>query len=203
MSDAYRIALLPGDGIGPDVVDEAVKVLRAVEPSIDAAFDFTEFSVGAGEYLRSGDPLPESTFARLKDFDAILLGAMGLPGVRWPDGTEMTFPQIDLREKLDLYCGLRPIRLYHETHSPLKGVKADEIDFLILRENTEGLFFSRLNKPKLECNGGSRYHAHLKRAKRTTLSLGICAGAKTTQTRNPGRQSECSAINGLLPAYLR
>ena len=72
---------------------------------------------------------------------------MGLPGVRWPDGTEMT-PQIDLREKLDLYCGLRPIRLYHEAHSPLKGVKAGEIDFLILRENTEGLFFSRLNEPR-------------------------------------------------------
>src|SRR6478609_295405 len=146
MNDTYRIALLPGDGIGPDVVAEAVKVLRAIEPSIDPNFDFTELSVGAGEYLRSGDPLPEATFLRLKDFDAILLGAMGLPGVRWTDGTEMT-PQIDLRERLDLYCGLRPIRLYHEAHSPLKGVKADEIDFLIIRENTEGLFFSRLDEP--------------------------------------------------------
>jgi 3-isopropylmalate dehydrogenase len=145
MSDSYRIALLPGDGIGPDVIAEAVKVLRAVELPT-ASFEFAEFSVGAGEYLRSGNPLPEATFLRLKDFDSILLGAMGLPGVRWPDGTEMT-PQIDLRERLDLYCGLRPIRLYHEAHSPLKAVKSGEIDFLILRENTEGLFFSRLNKP--------------------------------------------------------
>ena len=141
MNENYRIALLPGDGIGPDVIAEAVKVLRAIEPSTDARFEFTELSAGASEYLRSGDPLPETTFHRLRDFDAILLGAMGLPGVRWPDGTEMT-PQIDLREKLDLYCGFRPIRLYHEAHSPLKGVKAGEIDFLILRENTEGLFFS-------------------------------------------------------------
>jgi 3-isopropylmalate dehydrogenase len=146
MNENYRIALLPGDGIGPDVIAEAVKVLRAIEPSTGARFEFSELSVGAGEYLRSGDPLPETTFDRLRDFDAILLGAMGLPGVRWPDGTEMT-PQIDLREKLDLYCGLRPIRLYHEAHSPLKGMKAGEIDFLILRENTEGLFFSRLNEP--------------------------------------------------------
>ena len=151
MKEIYRIALLPGDGIGPDVVVEAVKVLRAVERSIDSNFEFTEFSVGAGEYLRSGDPLPEDTFLRLKDFDAILLGAMGLPGVRWSDGTEMT-PQIDLREKLDLYCGLRPIRLYHEAHSPLKAAKSGGIDFLILRENTEGLFFSRLNKPKTDGN---------------------------------------------------
>jgi 3-isopropylmalate dehydrogenase len=149
MNENYRIALLPGDGIGPDVIAEAVKVLRAIEPSSDASFEFTELSVGAGEYLRSGDPLPEATFDRLRDFDAILLGAMGLPGVRWPDGTEMT-PQIDLREKLDLYCGLRPIHLYHEAHSPLKGVKAGEIDFLIIRENTEGLFFSRLDEPKPE-----------------------------------------------------
>jgi 3-isopropylmalate dehydrogenase len=85
----------------------------------------------------------------LKEFDAILLGAMGLPDVRWPDGTEMT-PQIDLREKLDLFCGLRPIRLYHESHSPLKGQAAGAIDFLIIRENTEGLFFSRLEKTPLD-----------------------------------------------------
>ena len=147
MKSAYRIALLPGDGIGPDVVAETLKVLHAMEPGIPAKFEYEELSVGAGEYLRSGDPLPAATFERLREFDAILLGAMGLPAVRWPDGTEMT-PQIDLREKLDLFCGLRPIRLYHESHSPLKGRQKGEIDFLIIRESTEGLFFSRLNKPK-------------------------------------------------------
>jgi 3-isopropylmalate dehydrogenase len=147
MPKTYRFALLPGDGIGPDVTAEAVKVLRAVGTGAEAAFDFEELSVGAGEYQRSGDPLPPSTFERLKTFDAILLGAMGMPDVRWPDGTEMT-PQIDIREKLDLYCGLRPIRLYHESHSPLKRMKSGDIDFLIIRENTEGLFFSRLNKPQ-------------------------------------------------------
>jgi 3-isopropylmalate dehydrogenase len=144
MPETFRIALLPGDGIGPDVVVEAVKVLRAVAPD---RLVYEELSVGANEFLRSGDPLPAATFERLKDFDAVLLGAMGLPDVRWPDGTEMT-PQIDLREKLDLYCGLRPIRLYHESHSPLKKYGAGEINFLIIRENTEGLFFSRLDKPR-------------------------------------------------------
>ncbi len=146
MKSVYRIALLPGDGIGPDVVAEACKVLRAVEPQLPSKLEYEELSVGAGEYLRSGDPLPPTTFDRLSGFDAILLGAMGLPAVRWPDGTEMT-PQIDLREKLDLFCGLRPIRLYHGSHSPLKDKQKGEIDFLIIRENTEGLFFSRLNKP--------------------------------------------------------
>jgi 3-isopropylmalate dehydrogenase len=147
MKSTYRIALLPGDGIGPDVVAEALKVLHAIESRLPAKLEYEELSVGAGEYLRSGDPLPPATFDRLAAFDAILLGAMGLPAVRWPDGTEMT-PQIDLREKLDLFCGLRPIRLYHESHSPLKGRKTGEIDFLIIRENTEGLFFSRLNRPE-------------------------------------------------------
>jgi len=142
MKSTYRIALLPGDGIGPDVTAEAVKVLQAVAPQLE----YEELSVGAGEYQKSGDPLPPATFEHMSGFDAILLGAMGLPSVRWPDGTEMT-PQIDIREKLDLFCGLRPIRLYHESHSPLKGRKAGEIDFLIIRENTEGLFFSRLNRP--------------------------------------------------------
>ena len=81
---AWRIALLPGDGIGPDVVAEAVRVLQVVAP----ALVYEELQVGAGEYLRSGDPLPEGSFDRLRDFDAILLGAMGIPGVRWPSGVE-------------------------------------------------------------------------------------------------------------------
>ena len=139
----YSIALLPGDGIGPEVVAAAVEVLRALERRFDSfRLEFEELSVGAGEYLRSGDPLPEATYRRLEQFDAILLGAMGLPDVRWPNGTEMA-PQLDLRERMELYAGLRPIKLYHADFTPLKGYEAGEIDFVILRENTEGLFHSR------------------------------------------------------------
>jgi 3-isopropylmalate dehydrogenase len=142
----YRIAVLPGDGIGPEVIAEAVKVLRTVESRLDGvSFELEEFSVGAGEYLRSGDPMPPETFERCKEADAILLGAMGLPGVRWPSGTEMA-PQLDLRERLELYAGVRPIRLYHAGHSPLKKYGAGEIDLVIFRESTEGMFWSRLAK---------------------------------------------------------
>lgn len=142
----FRIAVLPGDGIGPDVMAEGLKVLRAVEAQLNGVqFELREFSVGAGEYLQSGDPLPAATFEAIKEFDAILLGAMGLPNVRWPHGIEMT-PQIDLREKLDLYCGLRPIKLYHAQDTPLKNYGAGEIDLLIVRESTEGLFSARLNQ---------------------------------------------------------
>jgi Isocitrate/isopropylmalate dehydrogenase len=142
----YRIAVLPGDGIGPDVIAEAVKALRAVESRLpEVTFELEELSMGAGEFLRSGDPLPPATFERCKTADAILLGAMGLPGVRWPGGTEMA-PQLDLRERLELYAGVRPIRLYHAGHSPLKKYGAGEIDLVIFRESTEGMFWSRLGK---------------------------------------------------------
>ncbi|MFN0104645.1 MAG: isocitrate/isopropylmalate dehydrogenase family protein [Bryobacteraceae bacterium] len=137
----FRIAVLPGDGIGPDVTAEGLKTLRAVESAIpELRFHCDEMPVGAGEFLCGGNPLPAETLERMKDYDVILLGAMGLPGVRWPDGKEMT-PQIDIREKLDLYCGVRPIRTYHADDSPLK--KGANIDFVLIRENTEGLFFGR------------------------------------------------------------
>ena len=81
MPPTFRIAVLPGDGIGPDVIGEAVKVLRSVETQLGGVhFELEEFSVGAGEYLRSGDPLPPETFERCKQFDAILLGAMACRG---------------------------------------------------------------------------------------------------------------------------
>ena len=138
-----NIAVLPGDGIGAEVMREGVKVLRAVEAQLRGVrFELSEVSVGAAEYLRSGNPLPPAAFEACRAADAILLGAMGLPEVRWPNGKELT-PQIDLREQLDLYCGLRPIRLYHANDTLLKGVGAGEIDLVLVRESTEGLFSAR------------------------------------------------------------
>ncbi len=142
----FHIATLPGDGIGPEVVRESLRVLAAVEKRLTGvSFRIAEHSVGAGEYLKNGDPLPAATVEKFKAADAILLGAMGLPSVRWPNGVEMT-PQVDIREKLDLFNGVRPIKLYHESHTPLKGYGGvgHPIDFVIIRENCEGLFSERL-----------------------------------------------------------
>jgi len=147
MTRTFQIAVLAGDGIGPEVVNESLKVLQTVEAKLrDVRFTCEHCSVGAGEYLKNGDPLPASALECMQACDAILLGAMGLPSVRWPSGVEMT-PQIDIREKLDLYNGVRPIKLYHESHSPLKGyggAGGKPIDFVIIRENCEGLFSERL-----------------------------------------------------------
>jgi 3-isopropylmalate dehydrogenase len=144
----FNIAVLPGDGIGVDVTRETVRVLQALKFG-GATLAFQEFSVGAAEYLKNGDPLPDAAYQACRTSDAVLLGAMGLPNVRWPDGKEMT-PQIDLREKLQLYCGLRPIKLYHANDTPLKKYQAGEIDFVIIRESTEGLFSARLSKASPE-----------------------------------------------------
>ena len=141
---SFNIALLPGDGVGPEVVGATCQVLDAAVEKLDEfSLSYGTLSVGAGEYLANGDPLPDATVEQLKTYDAILLGAMGLPEVRWPNGVEMT-PQIDIREKLDLYQGVRPIKLYHSEHSPLRVAEHQTIDFVIMRENCEGLFSARL-----------------------------------------------------------
>jgi len=148
----FRIAVLSGDGIGPEVMAEAVRVLNAVtEFSPDVRFELIELAAGAGHFLQSGVALPAETLAACEQADAILLGAMGLPNVLNLDGREVA-PQIDLREKLDLYCGLRPIRLFHSADSPLKQVQGGEIDLVIVRESTEGLFSTRHALPAPTAN---------------------------------------------------
>lgn len=133
----YRIAVLPGDGIGPEVMAEGIKALKAVERRLQTArFELNEFPAGAGECQRGSHPLPEKTLHQCREHEAMLLGTMGLRGVPWPDGT--TSPQSELRERLDLYCGLRPVRLYRGTDSPLKGYSTGAIDLMIVLANPEG-----------------------------------------------------------------
>lgn len=143
VKQTFQIAVLGGDGIGPEVTDQAVRLLQAAQSQLsDVGFEFTEYSVGVGEYQRNGDPLPEKAFDACRSSDAVLLGAMGLPNVRYPNGKEIA-PQLDLRERLELFGGVRPIRLFHSSDTPLKGYEAGEIDFVLVRESTEGLFAGR------------------------------------------------------------
>ena len=137
----YRIAVLPGDGIGPEIMQASLAVLRAVE-SPDLSFEFTELPFGAGHFRATGEMLPPRVVEECKRADAIFLAAIGLPEVRLPDGTEVQ-PQIivGLRKELDLYAAIRPIKLYPGVKSVLADV-GKGIDFVILRENTEGLFAS-------------------------------------------------------------
>jgi 3-isopropylmalate dehydrogenase len=133
-----RIAVVPGDGIGIEVVAQGVKVLQAVRPEIET----TSYDLGAARYKRTGEVLPDSVLAELAEHDAILLGAVGgAPGdPDLPPGILERGLLLKLRFAFDQYVNLRPSRLWPGTAGPLASVKAGEIDFVVVREGTEGLY---------------------------------------------------------------
>jgi 3-isopropylmalate dehydrogenase len=138
----FHIAVLPGDGIGPEVMAPTLEILRRVEtitPSLQ--FRFSEGAAGAGHYKETGKSMPDSTIKLCEEADAILLGACGLPSVRYPDNTEI-MPQVELRFIFDLYAGVRPARLIPGVPSPIVDAHKHGIDFVLIRESTEGLFAS-------------------------------------------------------------
>jgi 3-isopropylmalate dehydrogenase len=140
-NNALHVAVLAGDGIGPEVMAPALEVLRKIEVTSDLKFRFTEAPAGANNYLATGKSMPESTIRLCEEADAILLGACGLPSVRYPDNTEI-MPQVELRLHFDLYAGVRPARLIPGVPSPIVGAAERGIDLIVVRESTEGLFAS-------------------------------------------------------------
>jgi len=150
----YSIAVLPGDGIGREVMAAALEVLHAVAPRIGRRFDTAEHPAGAQHYLDSGVSLPEPTLDACRAADAILFGAMGLPHVRAKDGTEI-IPQLDIRFALDLYAGVRPIRSFAGLPGPLADPRAAQIDLVLVRESTEGLFYAR-GRGRIEGEGDAQ-----------------------------------------------
>jgi 3-isopropylmalate dehydrogenase len=141
-NDSFHIAVLPGDGIGPEVMAPALEVLRAAAAATAGlSLRFSEAPAGAGHYRDAGTALPESTVRLCEDADAILLGACGLPHIRYPDDTEI-MPQVELRFIFDLYAGVRPCRLIPGIPSPIVGAAERGIDLVVIRESTEGLFAS-------------------------------------------------------------
>src|ERR1700709_242559 len=140
-NNALHIAVLGGDGIGPEVMAPALEVLRKIEATTDLKFRFTDAPAGANNYLATGKSMPDSTVKLCDEADAILLGACGLPSVRYPDNTEI-MPQVELRFHFDLYAGVRPARLIPGGPSPMVGSDQRGIDLVVIRESTEGLFAS-------------------------------------------------------------
>ncbi|HUK46201.1 MAG TPA: 3-isopropylmalate dehydrogenase [Terriglobales bacterium] len=130
-----KIAVIPGDGIGKEVIPQAVNVLKAS----GAPLEFTHFDWGADRYLKDGTTVPSDGFATLaRDFDAILLGAIGDPRV--PSNIHAKEILLGMRFKMDLYANVRPVRLLDSALCPLKGVDPKDVDFVVIRENTEGVY---------------------------------------------------------------
>jgi 3-isopropylmalate dehydrogenase len=138
----YDIAVLPGDGIGNDVIDATVPLLERAASGCGVSLRFATHPAGAHHYAATGEALPEVTVAACRAADAILFGAMGWPEIRYPDGTEIA-PQLDLRVQLDLYAGVRPVRPIPGIALPLADPRGRDVDLVVVRESTEGLFASR------------------------------------------------------------
>jgi 3-isopropylmalate dehydrogenase len=134
MSKSFRLAVVGGDGIGPEVTGEALKVLRAATPGV--TWETTDYDLGARRYHRSGETLPDSVLTEIRGHDAIQLGAIGDPSV--PSGVLERGLLLRLRFELDHYVNLRPVRLYPGVTSPLADGTPETIDMVVVREGTEG-----------------------------------------------------------------
>ena len=138
MGKTYHIAAVPGDGTGPEALAEGLKVLESVAEKENIRFDVQTFSIGGDHFLKTGETLTDNVKEALASFDAIYLGAIGHPEVK-PGILEKKI-LLNLRFHFDQYINLRPVKLYEGVATPLKGKTADDIDFVVVRENTEGLY---------------------------------------------------------------
>ena len=134
----YKIAVIPGDGSGPEMVREGVRVLDAAAHKFGFNLEFTTFDYGGDRYLNTGEVLPEGAIGELKNYHAIFLGAIGHPEVK-PGILEKGI-LLKMRFELDQYINLRPVILYEGVETPLKDKGPEDIDFVVVRENTEGLY---------------------------------------------------------------
>ena len=135
-TNAYNIAVIPGDGIGKEVVPEAVRVLEAVAGKYDLGFKFDEKDWNCERFHKQGQMMPDDALESIKDHDSILLGAVGYPGV--PDHVSLWGLLIPIRREFHQYVALRPVRMFAGMPCPLAGREPGDIDFLIVRENNEG-----------------------------------------------------------------
>jgi tartrate dehydrogenase/decarboxylase / D-malate dehydrogenase len=143
----YNIAVIPGDGVGPEVIDAGLRVLHTIaDAQSDFGWKFDSFPWGAGHYLAHGSVMPEEALQQLRDYDAILLGAVGDPRV--PDHLPAAQSVITIRQRFDQWVNLRPIKLLPGVPGPLKAKGPGDIDFVVVRENTEGEYV----------NAGGRTH---------------------------------------------
>ncbi len=138
MSQTMKIAVIGGDGTGPEVAAEGLKVLEAVSKLENISYELTDYDFGGERYLRTGEVLPPGAIDELRSFDAIYLGAVGHPDVK-PGILEKQL-LLELRFQLDQYINLRPVKLFPGVETPLKDKGPEDIDFVVVRENTEDLY---------------------------------------------------------------
>ncbi len=143
MKQSFEIAVFDGDGIGPEIMGPTCDILQHLASASNAyELRFTPAPAGAAHYAETGESLPATSMEIARNADAILLSAMGLPTVRYPDGTEIS-PQIELRKALTLFAGVRPVTIQPGQPTPLNMPPGKSVDFVLIRESTEGLFYTQ------------------------------------------------------------
>jgi 3-isopropylmalate dehydrogenase len=192
MMQELRIAVLPGDGIGREVMAPCLALLQEVTARAGGVrLQLDSHEAGAEHYLKSGVALPEDVLRAAASADAMLLGAMGHPDVRYPNGTEIV-PQIDLRDRFQLYAGIRPIRVFPGVRIPLADARARDIDFVIVRESTEGLFAARSESRR---EGDEAVLDTMRITRRGSERLFEAAFALARRRRRPGRPPRVTCVD--------
>jgi 3-isopropylmalate dehydrogenase len=203
MTSKYLIAVLPGDGIGVEVSDAGLAALAAlskVTPGLD--FEWRNLPGGAQHYLDTGTAFSDESMRSLEDCDAILFGAMGLPQIRTPDGTEIA-PQLDIRERFELFAGVRPIRVMPNTPTVLADPRAKDIDLVILREQTEGFFYSR-GKTDIDAEGANDRSRITRRGSERLFDYAFRLARRRKERGRPGKVTCVDKSNVLTSmAYMR
>ncbi len=184
---AFSIAVFPGDGIGPEVMEPCLGLLNEMTEQIGGfALSFASHEAGAELYQRTGSAMPDETWKAAEEADAILLGAIGHPEIRYPDGREIA-PQVDMREQFELFAGVRPVRTYPGMPVPLADPRAQSLDIVLIREQTEGLFAER-DKGVIEDNQLARDSMTITRAASERLfGYAFDLGRKRKSAGRPAR----------------
>ena len=186
--DSIKIAVIGGDGTGPEVVAEGLKVLEAVATLDGFSYELTAFDFGGDRYLQTGEVLPEGAVEELSCFDAIYLGAVGHPDVA-PGILEKGL-LLELRFQLDQYINLRPVKLLPGVETPLAGKGPEDIDFVVVRENTEDLYCGVGGFLK---KGNCRMKWPVKRPSTVArVASGVSAGRSNTRSGETTPKEKCS-----------
>ncbi|NQT46994.1 MAG: 3-isopropylmalate dehydrogenase [Candidatus Omnitrophica bacterium] len=194
----YKIAIMPGDGTGPEVTREAVKVLKAVSEKEGFKYEGIEYDFGGDRYLKTGEILPDSAINELKGFDAILLGAVGHPDVK-PGILEKGL-LLKLRFSLEQYINLRPVKLYPGVWTPIKDKGPEHIDFVVVRENNEGLY---VGEGEFK-NKGTKDEIALQVSRNTRKGVERCVRFAFEYTKKRNRRKQltlCGKTNVLTYAW--
>ncbi|MGR3749646.1 isocitrate/isopropylmalate dehydrogenase family protein [Paracoccus sp. (in: a-proteobacteria)] len=190
-----RIALIKGDGIGVDVSDATVEVVNAACRLAGAPIpDYDEIGAGAGYYARHGRDIVEDGEERAGQCDAMFLGAIGLPSIRHEDGTEIS-PHLRLRDRYGLYAGVRPIRAYPNAPQRLADPRAAGIDMIVLRESTEGLFYSAAVHKRSQVIGDSEVRETLRISRKTTEKLHDFGFRLARKRRERGKRARVTCVD--------